>query len=123
MIQMQKNLLTADDEEDIRHNHSLRPHFKVRTRKQPLKHHQAISNIPEDTTTVHFQNLSLECPVLTVNFPFLPPHQESPSGNSFVEIFKNRRKLNRKSPKKKVDASLLDMLNRISDGIPLQRYK
>jgi hypothetical protein len=36
---------------------------------------------------------------------------------------KNRRKLNRKSPKKKVEASLLDMLNRISDGIHMQRYK
>lgn len=90
--------------------HSLRPQFKVRTSKQHSRKGREEATSPHH---LHLQNLSLECS------PAAPTTANEERGRSFQETLKNRRRMHLRPVRRSKEASLLEMLNRISAGSPL----
>jgi hypothetical protein len=130
MIFQQRTHSPQDDQDTLANSHVLKPQFKIKTRKYDWQTHnrsdwqtnsrndwQTRSRPHPAEPTLHLATLSLDWKA--------EQHVERTglSTSGFQETLKNRMRLTRKSPKKAKETSLLEMLNRISEGTPLHRYK
>lgn len=129
MIFQQRTHSPQEDQDTLANSHVLKPQFKIKTRKYDWQTHNRSDCHAHTRTrydcarplpaepTLHLATLSLDWKAEQ------PAERTAMASSGFQETLKNRMRLTRKSPKKAKETSLLEMLNRISEGTPLHRYK